>query len=93
MSGVKIQLRHDTAANWTTENPVLAAGEFGVEDDTNLFKKGDGVTAWNALAYANAGAAGIPAGGAAGQGLIKNSASDFDVSWGIPSPIDGGVFT
>lgn len=50
---MKIQLRHDTAANWTAANPVLAAGEFGAEDDTLLFKKGDGVTAWNDLAYAS----------------------------------------
>lgn len=89
---MKIQLRHDTAANWTAQNPVLAAGELGCEDDSGLLKKGDGVTAWNALAYANAGSAGIPAGGATGLGLVKNSASDFDVSWGIPSPIDGGTF-
>ena len=27
----KIIQRHDTAANWTTANPVLAAGEIGVE--------------------------------------------------------------
>lgn len=52
---MKIQLRHDIAANWTAANPVLAAGEFGAENDTTLFKKGDGVTAWNDLAYANNG--------------------------------------
>lgn len=52
---MKIQLRHDTAAHWTAANPVLDKGEFGAEDDTALFKKGDGVTAWNDLAYANNG--------------------------------------
>ena len=26
----KIQLRRDTAANWTAANPVLAAGETGL---------------------------------------------------------------
>lgn len=52
---MKIQLRHDTAANWIAANPTLASGEFGAEDDTTLFKKGDGVTAWNDLAYANSG--------------------------------------
>lgn len=52
---MKIQLRNDTAANWTAANPVLAAGEFGTENDTDLFKKGDGITAWNDLAYANGG--------------------------------------
>ncbi|HWT45324.1 MAG TPA: hypothetical protein VN085_05125 [Vicinamibacterales bacterium] len=52
---MRIELRNDTAANWTAANPVLAAGEFGCENDTLLFKKGDGTTAWNALPYANAG--------------------------------------
>ena len=48
----KIIQRHDTSANWTSVNPVLAAGEMGVETDTNKFKFGDGVTAWADLAYA-----------------------------------------
>lgn len=48
-----IQLRRDTAANWTTTNPVLAAGEKGVETDTTLFKIGDGTSTWTALGYAN----------------------------------------
>ena len=48
----KIIQRHDTAANWTTINPILALGEMGVETDTNKFKFGDGVTAWTSLAYA-----------------------------------------
>lgn len=50
----KLVLRNDLAANWTANNPVLLAGEFGVENDTNYFKIGDGTTAWNDLAYANA---------------------------------------
>lgn len=49
----KIIQRHDTAANWTSVNPVLAAGEMGVETDTNKFKFGDGTTAWTSLAYAS----------------------------------------
>lgn len=48
---VQIQMRRDTAANWTTENPTLAAGEIGWESDTNQFKIGDGSTAWNSLDY------------------------------------------
>ena len=47
----KIQLRRDTAANWTTANPVLAQGEEGHEIDTGRRKIGDGTTAWNALGY------------------------------------------
>ena len=45
-----IQLRNDTAANWTSVNPILAAGEAGFEIDTGIFKIGDGASAWTALA-------------------------------------------
>ena len=31
---VTLQIRHDEAADWTTRNPVLAAGEYGLESDT-----------------------------------------------------------
>tara|TARA_R110000823_G_scaffold76526_1_gene174777 strand:+ start:465 stop:1049 length:585 start_codon:yes stop_codon:yes gene_type:complete len=46
-----IQLRRDTAANWTSVNPTLASGEFGLETDTDLFKVGNGSTAWASLGY------------------------------------------
>ena len=49
----KIQLRRDTAADWTSNNPTLAAGEFGWESDTNRFKIGDGSAAWNSLSYSD----------------------------------------
>ena len=48
----RIQLRRDTAANWTRVNPVLEDGEPGLEIDTNRVKYGDGNTVWTALAYA-----------------------------------------
>lgn len=48
---VQIQLRNDTAANWTSSNPTLAAGELGVETDTGKLKVGDGTTAWTSLSY------------------------------------------
>lgn len=48
----KIQLRHDTAANWTTANPTLLAGEAGIETDTGKFKLGNGTDNWTTLAYA-----------------------------------------
>ena len=47
----KIQLRRGTAAQWTAANPILAAGELGLETDTKLFKAGDGTTPWNTLEY------------------------------------------
>lgn len=46
-----IQQRAGTAAQWTSVNPVLAAGEMGVESDTKKFKFGNGTTAWNLLGY------------------------------------------
>ena len=47
-----ILMRNDTAANWTSVNPVLSKGEIGIEIDTNKFKIGDGVKTWSQLAYA-----------------------------------------
>jgi hypothetical protein len=46
-----IQLRRDLAANWTTEDPTLAQGEFGLELDTGFYKVGDGINEWTALGY------------------------------------------
>lgn len=48
----EIQTRGGTAAEWTSSNPVLASREMGLETDTNLFKFGDGATAWVDLDYA-----------------------------------------
>ena len=50
---VTLQIRHDEAADWITRNPVLAAGEYGLESDTFLIKVGDGVRAWTHLPYLN----------------------------------------
>ena len=46
-----MQQRRDTAANWTSTNPTLAAGEMGIETDTYKFKVGNGSTAWATLPY------------------------------------------
>lgn len=51
--------RRDTPANWASVNPVLAAGEIGVEidpladptEEAAKCKIGDGLTAWNSLPY------------------------------------------
>lgn len=47
----RIQLRRDTAANWTTNDPILAQGELGIETDTLKIKCGTGTDAWSALDY------------------------------------------
>jgi hypothetical protein len=46
-----IKLRRDSSANWETANPVLSAGEPGLDIDTNQLKLGDGVTEWIDLPY------------------------------------------
>lgn len=50
---VTLQIRHDTASNWLTRNPVLAQGEYGLESNTFLIKIGDGVRDWEHLPYLN----------------------------------------
>jgi hypothetical protein len=52
----KIQIRRDTAANWTSTNPTLASGEIGFDTTNNQIKIGNGSTAWSTLAYASGGA-------------------------------------
>lgn len=52
MSPTRIQIRRDTAANWTSANPTLADGEPGLEKDIGRFKFGDGITSWSSLPYA-----------------------------------------
>jgi len=51
---IKFQLRRDTAANWLATNPVLKAGEPGVETDTGQMKVGDGIHTWRQLPYVGA---------------------------------------
>ena len=46
-----VQIRRDTASNWTSADPTLANGEQGYETDTGKMKIGDGVTAWTSLSY------------------------------------------
>ena len=50
-----IQFRRDTAANWTSNSPTLADGEFALESDTTKYKIGDGSTTWTSLAYGGLG--------------------------------------
>ena len=50
-----IQFRRDTAANWTSNNPTLAAGEIGYETDTEKYKIGDGSTVWTSQGYTTFG--------------------------------------
>jgi hypothetical protein len=79
----KIQVRRDTAANWTSTNPTLSAGEIGFETDTGKFKYGTGSATWTALAYANGG-------GAVPQSQVTNLTTDLS---GKQNTITGAATT
>jgi len=69
-----MQQRRDTEANWTSNNPTLAAGELGLETDTGKIKIGTGSAAWTALAYAATGTVtSITAGTGLSGGTITSS--------------------
>jgi hypothetical protein len=69
---VRQQQRRGTATQWTSANPILAAGEIGFETDTNKFKIGDGTNRWASLTYFTADAA------AALEGLIDGAPGLLD---------------
>ena len=76
----QIQVRRDTAANWTSVNPTLVAGEIGFETDTGRDKIGTGAL-WNATPYSTL----LPTGGTTGQVLAKSSATDYATGWVTPA--------
>ena len=51
MPYIQFQLRRGTAANWISDNTLLADGEFGLETDTQRLKLGNGVDRWITLPY------------------------------------------
>jgi hypothetical protein len=65
----QIQLRRDTSANWTSNNPILLAGEMALSTDVLYtgtdqprYKIGNGVDTWLNLDY-------VPEGGGGSQDL------------------------
>lgn len=99
----KIQLRRDTEANWTSNNPILASGEIGISTDKSNFKIGDGTSAWKILKYMllplgtieegsiaiGANAEGLDIGIAIGESARGES---FGVSMGVESlSMNGGI--
>lgn len=77
-----IQIRRDTASNWTSANTVLAQGELGAETDTSKIKIGNGSTVWNSLGYL------IDAGG-----YITASSTNTLTNKTLTSPVLGGTTT
>lgn len=67
---IRIQLRNDTAENWTSANPVLLKGEMGVEIDTGKTKIGNGTDNWKTLKYSGVDEDTI-------KGIIDNNRSAF----------------
>ena len=67
---IRIQLRNDTAENWTNANPVLLKGEMGVEIDTGKTKIGNGTDHWTTLKYSGVDEDTI-------KGIIDNNRSAF----------------
>jgi len=45
------QQTEHSSAWWVANNPVLDKGQIGYETDTKMRKNGNGITAWNSLAY------------------------------------------
>jgi len=86
------QLRK-TAAQWTSDNTILADGVLGFETDTGKYKIGDGATAWNSLSYPSFGGGGT-------WGSITGTLSDqtdlqtaLDAKITANSPITGATKT
>ena len=84
-----ITLRRGTAAEWATANPILSAGEPGVDLTTGDLRLGDGATAWSALPIqgdltpaldavaAEAAARGAALGGKVSKGELVVNVKDY----------------
>jgi hypothetical protein len=86
-----------SAADFTSENPTLAAGRMGYETDSHLLKIGDGETAWTSLDYfEGSGGSGATSGAAApvttpvshGEGYVATTPDDFYVATGTATSAD-----
>ncbi len=83
--GTRIKLRRDTAANWTSSNPVLSLGEAGVETDTLKWKVGDGSTVWASLDYMLGGATGSTV--YAGTAILASGSVTVAATWVTPDTV------
>ena len=96
----RIQLRRDTAANWTSTNPILDQGEPGYETDTGNIKYGNGSSRWSALSYGGgpsgpgAGSYSLPTASGSTLGGIKiGSGLSIDGSGVVTASGGGGNYT
>lgn len=87
----KIKIRRDTAANWNFVNPVLSAGEPGLELDTGNVKYGDGTSLWTNLPYLSFTNAVNVIGGIASVTSLDVSEGSVNISSGIVTSTVGIV--
>jgi hypothetical protein len=87
------RIRKGTSTQWSSSNPILAAGEPGFVTDLKRLKIGDGSTAWNSLGYVSPTIAvneDISSTGSfiAGAGSVSNPSFEFtgDPDTGLFSP-------
>lgn len=57
---IRVQIRRDTASKWQSANPILLAGELGIEQDTSKWKIGNGIDPWTTRPYVTQGIKGDP---------------------------------
>jgi hypothetical protein len=80
--------RRDTAANWTSNNPVMLSGQLGYETDTLKFKFGDGSTSWGSLSYASStsgGGGGSLSDGDKGDIVVSGSGATWTIDSSVVS--------
>ncbi len=82
---VKHELRYGTTVEWETKNTLLREGEPGIEvleSGQRSMKIGDGVTAWNDLAYfIDTGGVAGPPGDSAYEIAVDNGFVGTEVEW------------
>jgi hypothetical protein len=83
----KLQVRRDNAATWTSQNPILAAGEIGFETDNLRFKIGNGSNTWANLAYQAA----VFNGGTITNALVVSNTTGVNTSGQFTSTIATGT--
>ena len=90
-ANTKIQVRRLTSASFFSQNPILAAGEPGLEIDTGKIKYGNGTSAWNDLPYSGGGASSGGVSSVAGRTgdivLSSGDITDFNTAASAAAPV------